>query len=202
MTTATDELTARALPGATDHGDGHVTFAIYAPRKKSIHVTGNFNNWGRESLEQRDEGFWVTVRELPRGKSEYQFIIDDSIIICDPYAQEINPVANGPHFARRTSRFNTSMLSSGLSSIAAGAGVLYRPPVSGCVSQLGVHHHARILEPQATQRLRGDRGPVRERQPHPLRAVHERISHRRRPGLLWPPGGIAVARDGTAALDD
>lgn len=93
MTTATDELVTRALPGATDHGDGNVTFAIYAPRKKSIHVTGSFNNWDRDPLEERDEGFWVTVRELPRGKSEYQFIIDDTILICDPYAQEINPIA-------------------------------------------------------------------------------------------------------------
>jgi 1,4-alpha-glucan branching enzyme len=103
MTAVTDELIGRALPGATDHGDGNVTFALYAPRKKSVHIMGSFNNWGRDALEERDEGFWVIARQLPRGKCEYQFVVDDSIVICDPYAQEINPIAGQeqPHAGHR-----------------------------------------------------------------------------------------------------
>lgn len=94
MTAAVDDIIARALPGATDHGEGMVTFAIYAPHKKSVELNGDFNDQDQRSsrLEQRDEGFWVTALELPRGRYEYQFVVDDMLVICDPYAQEINPI--------------------------------------------------------------------------------------------------------------
>lgn len=38
----------KADPGAIDHGDGLVSFAIYAPYKESIHVIGSFNDWDRQ----------------------------------------------------------------------------------------------------------------------------------------------------------
>ncbi|HQE26451.1 MAG TPA: alpha-amylase family glycosyl hydrolase [Phycisphaerae bacterium] len=92
MTAVTEDIISRALPGATDHGEGVVTFALYAPRKKTVHLSASFNDWDWHGwpLEQREEGFWVASAQLPRGKCEYQFVVDGSIVICDPYAQEIN----------------------------------------------------------------------------------------------------------------
>jgi 1,4-alpha-glucan branching enzyme len=93
MTATVDEVIARALPGATDHGDGIVTFALYAPGKQSVHVAGSFNGWhrSRDALSQRDEGYWVIARDVDRGRCQYQFIVDEELVICDPYAQEIEP---------------------------------------------------------------------------------------------------------------
>lgn len=60
------ELVEKALPGAVDHEDNWVSFALYAPQKKSVHLISSFNDWDRQkdSLEQRDPGYWVTVFQL------------------------------------------------------------------------------------------------------------------------------------------
>lgn len=95
MVVAAELATERALPGATDHGGGIVTFAIYAPEKRSIHLAGNFNNWDwdNDPLADRGSGFWVIQKNLPPGPAQYQFVIDKDIVVCDPYAQAL---ADGP----------------------------------------------------------------------------------------------------------
>lgn len=40
-----DQILLNALPGASDHGQGLVTFALYAPAKKTVRLSGSFNNW-------------------------------------------------------------------------------------------------------------------------------------------------------------
>lgn len=86
-----NDVIAEALPGAMKHDDGVVTFALYAPWKKSVHLAGSFNNWDyqRDRLEQRDRGYWVLAKKLGEGRHHYQFVIDESLWISDPYAQEI-----------------------------------------------------------------------------------------------------------------
>ncbi len=93
MSIPLDQAVTRALPGATDHGDGAVSFALYAPGKDGVKLLGDFDAWSHsgQRMLQREPGFWVTARELPRGKARYQFLIDDQLVICDPYAQEIEP---------------------------------------------------------------------------------------------------------------
>ncbi len=97
MTTTLQDPRSRALPGAQDHGRGIVTFALYAPGKRCVHLVGSFNDWdaSADAMEDRGGGFWVTHKQLPRGKCQYQFILDDGLVICDPYAQEIERLA-GP----------------------------------------------------------------------------------------------------------
>lgn len=84
-------LAARALPGAMDWGEGLVTFALFAPGKKSVHVIGGFNGWNNTSdpLENRGDGLWVRTMTLRPGPCYYQYLINDSLVICDPYAQAI-----------------------------------------------------------------------------------------------------------------
>ncbi len=86
------DIVAGALPGASDHGEGQATFAIYAPAKRSVHVAGTFNRWDfrQDPLEQRNEGYWVRARDLPPGRHEYQFVLDETLFISDPYAQEVS----------------------------------------------------------------------------------------------------------------
>lgn len=97
MTTSLEDALGRALPGATDHGDGAISFAIYAPGKSSLHVIGSFNDWRMdEPMRDRGGGYWVTSRMLPAGRCEYQFVIDGQMVVCDPYAQEIAAVDDGP----------------------------------------------------------------------------------------------------------
>jgi 1,4-alpha-glucan branching enzyme len=91
MTQATIETRSTPFPGAVDH-DGEVTFSIYAPGKKLVRLIGDFNDWRLDADPMREisPGFWSISRVLPRGTFEYQFVIDDSTIICDPYARQVN----------------------------------------------------------------------------------------------------------------
>lgn len=86
-----EQLIRNALPGARDHGEGWVTFALYAPGKKSVRLAGSFNGWdaSKDELRPRDPDYWVLPRRLDRGPAEYRFVIDDELTICDPYAQAI-----------------------------------------------------------------------------------------------------------------
>jgi 1,4-alpha-glucan branching enzyme len=75
-----------ALSGSQDHGDGIVTFALYAPGKKSVRLAGSFNGWDASKCPMEDRnGYFVTQLQLPAGPAEYQYVLDDSIVICDPY---------------------------------------------------------------------------------------------------------------------
>jgi 1,4-alpha-glucan branching enzyme len=93
MGTVQAELAEKALPGAIDHEGNWVSFALYAPQKKSVHVIGSFNDWdrGQYPLEQREPGSWITAFQLDRGTHRYQFVIDDELVICDPYARQLAP---------------------------------------------------------------------------------------------------------------
>jgi 1,4-alpha-glucan branching enzyme len=72
------DLVEKALPGAIDHADNWVSFALYAPKKKSVHIIGSFNDWDRrrDPLEQREPGYWVTTFQLDKGSYQNQFVID------------------------------------------------------------------------------------------------------------------------------
>ncbi len=77
-------------PGATDHGQGRVTFALVAPGKQSVHLIGDFNDWDRQAdpLQPTEEGLWSITKEFQPGRYTYQFAVEDGgIVICDPYAR-------------------------------------------------------------------------------------------------------------------
>ena len=91
-----------ALPGAMDHGNGWVTFSIYAPGKRSVHLQAGFNGWEwrQHPLTERAPGYWVTARQLEPGVHAYRFVLDEVTVVCDPYAQSIRPAddpAEPPH---------------------------------------------------------------------------------------------------------
>jgi 1,4-alpha-glucan branching enzyme len=81
----------RAIPGATSQGDGHVTFAFFAPGKGSVSLVGDFNDWNRmaNAMAVDQEGMWWITKELTPGSHTYQFCVDGDLLICDPYARAL-----------------------------------------------------------------------------------------------------------------
>lgn len=79
--------------GATSQADksgGHcVTFALYVPGKKSVHVMGDFNGWDKcaDPLHSTPGGLWWLQKPFPPGAHPYQYVVEGEIVICDPFAR-------------------------------------------------------------------------------------------------------------------
>ncbi|MDQ3123493.1 MAG: hypothetical protein M3Q14_02325 [bacterium] len=67
-------MTKKKEIGAILHKDV-VTFRVWAPFAKSVAVTGAFNNWGRDSLESENDGYWSTTVKQAEAGQEYKFVI-------------------------------------------------------------------------------------------------------------------------------
>ncbi len=69
------------------------TFVLYAPGKKSVSLLGDFNQFSitNEHLMKKDgDYFWVTVTNLdPNFEYAYQYLVDGSIKVGDPYSEKI-----------------------------------------------------------------------------------------------------------------
>ena len=70
-----------------------VILSLWAPTKTSVYVVGDFNDWEVSAAYQmkRDaEHFWIELTGLTSGNEyAYQYWIDESIWIADPYADKI-----------------------------------------------------------------------------------------------------------------
>ncbi len=87
--------------GAHDRGDGTVSFALWAPWKKSVHLIGDFNGWDFQAdpLAVDESGLWWIEKRLDPGTHAYQFVIDGETVIGDPYARRLRwvPESAQPH---------------------------------------------------------------------------------------------------------
>jgi 1,4-alpha-glucan branching enzyme len=84
--------------GAHDRGDGAVTFALWAPWKKSVHLIGDFNNWDPQAdpLAVDESGLWWVEKRLGPGTYAYQFVIDGETTVGDPYARALRWTDGSP----------------------------------------------------------------------------------------------------------
>lgn len=73
--------------------DTKVTLCVLAPDKTSAYVRGDFSDWDilPEYLMKRDgEYFWIELNDLTPGEEyAFQYLVDESIWIADPYADKI-----------------------------------------------------------------------------------------------------------------
>lgn len=76
-------------------GDTSVTLVLRAPNKNLATVIGDFSNWTQGAnyiMNKTPDGkfFWIRLHPLVRG-TEYgfQYVVDDTIKIADPYAEKI-----------------------------------------------------------------------------------------------------------------
>ncbi|WP_291105374.1 MULTISPECIES: alpha-amylase family glycosyl hydrolase [unclassified Dysgonomonas] len=84
--------------GITVISDDSLAFVLFAPKKQTVHLIGDFNNWTvSESYKMKKDGdrFWIKIGNLQKGK-EYicQYFIDNSIRIADPYTSKVSDPDN------------------------------------------------------------------------------------------------------------
>jgi 1,4-alpha-glucan branching enzyme len=70
-----------------------VTLRLWAPGKSSVYVLGDFNDWNIQSayqMKKSGEYFWLEIGGLNDGTEyAFQYLVDESIYIADPYADKI-----------------------------------------------------------------------------------------------------------------
>ena len=75
--------------------DSKVTLVLFAPGKEFVYLLGSFNNWEKDSnyLLKKDTAknrFWIELTGLTPGADyTYQYLVDGSIRIADPYSTTI-----------------------------------------------------------------------------------------------------------------
>ncbi|WP_442266547.1 alpha-amylase family glycosyl hydrolase [Tenacibaculum sp. ZS6-P6] len=76
------------------------TLVLYAPGKEFVHVIGDFNNWTLNDsyLLKKDtanDRFWIELTGLtPQTNHMYQFLIDGSLRVADPYSTVVLTESN------------------------------------------------------------------------------------------------------------
>ncbi len=69
------------------------TLSVWAPGKESVYVLGDFNDWQIDPAYQMKldgEHFWLELTDLTPGQEyAFQYLVDESIRIADPYADKI-----------------------------------------------------------------------------------------------------------------
>lgn len=89
-------------------GDTSVTLVLRAPGKTKVTLIGDFNNWIQNAnniLNKTPDGkfFWIRLRPLnPGTEYAYQYIIDDTIKIADPFTEKILDPFNDPFISAAT----------------------------------------------------------------------------------------------------
>ena len=88
--------------------DSTVTLCLYAPQKKYVFVIGDFNNWEVGNQWQMKETpdslrYWLTISGLkPKKQYVFQYFIDGSIRIGDPYASQVSDPWNDKYISSAT----------------------------------------------------------------------------------------------------
>lgn len=70
------------------------TLVLYAPGKSTVHAIGDFNSWQVNGSSQMNhdtarDRFWIELTGLSSGNHMYQYVVDNSIKIADPYSTTI-----------------------------------------------------------------------------------------------------------------
>ena len=82
------------------------TFVLYAPGKSSVHLLADFNNYSANSASQMHKDgnyFWLTIEGLSIGKEYgYQYLVDGSTRVGDPYAEKILDPWNDKYISSST----------------------------------------------------------------------------------------------------
>ncbi|MVN21397.1 alpha-amylase family glycosyl hydrolase [Mucilaginibacter arboris] len=92
-TTISTGIPSAAGDGVTFINSGKsAIFNLYAPGKTSVSVIGEFNNWQPTAMVKTTDGnrWWVQINNLdPAKEYAYQYFIDNSIKVADPYTEKV-----------------------------------------------------------------------------------------------------------------
>ncbi|GMT44354.1 MAG: hypothetical protein IEMM0006_0186 [bacterium] len=102
-----------ALPDGVRDGinyinDSTVTLSLYAPHKKYIFAIGDFSNWEvgdkwAMNITPDSNRFWIKITGLtPKKEYIFQYLIDGTIRIGDPYADKVSDPWNDQYISPKT----------------------------------------------------------------------------------------------------
>jgi 1,4-alpha-glucan branching enzyme len=75
--------------------DSTVILSLFAPHKQFVYTIGDFNNWemdpsGYMKMTPDSSRFWITISNLtPQKEYIFQYFVDTTLRIGDPYAEKI-----------------------------------------------------------------------------------------------------------------
>jgi glycosidase len=92
--TVTENKPAGLQTGINYIDDQTATLVIWAPAKKYIFATGDFNNWVPENkwqMKKDGDYFWLRLENLvPKKEYVFQYLIDGNIKVADVYTDKIS----------------------------------------------------------------------------------------------------------------
>ncbi|WP_316835848.1 alpha-amylase family glycosyl hydrolase [Pedobacter nutrimenti] len=99
------------LPSAAKDGVAFINngksaiVTLYAPLKKSVSLMGDFNNWQGTAMKNTADGntWWVQIDGLdPNTEYAYQFLVDGTLKVADPYCQKVLDPDNDSYIDSKT----------------------------------------------------------------------------------------------------
>ena len=103
-----EELPAGTTDGINYTGDNSVTLVLLAPGKGDAFVLGDFNSWllseeGYMKKTPDGERFWISIDGLtPAQEYRFQYLVDGTIRIGDPYAEKVLDPWNDQYISEET----------------------------------------------------------------------------------------------------
>ena len=88
--------------------DNTVVLSLYAPEKQDVFVFGDFNNWEYDDagyMNRTPDGkrYWKQLNNLEAGREYiFQYLVDGSIRIGDPYAEKVSDPWNDKYISEST----------------------------------------------------------------------------------------------------
>ncbi|MFC4213433.1 alpha-amylase family glycosyl hydrolase [Pedobacter lithocola] len=104
----TTDLPAGAKDGvAFINGGKSAIVTLYAPNKTSVSLIGEFNNWSSSTsvMKRTTDGntWWIQIDNLdPNTEYAYQFLVDGTLKVADPYCEKILDPANDSFISAAT----------------------------------------------------------------------------------------------------
>ncbi len=95
-------------PGVNITGDNSAAFLLYAPYKNNVFLMGDFNDWVYSSegfMRRSPDGswYWLEVTGLdPDVEYGFQYLIDETLRIPDPYSTKVLDPWNDRHIDEST----------------------------------------------------------------------------------------------------
>ena len=89
-----------------ENNNTEAVLILYAPLKNKISVVGDFNNWLQSCnglLKKDGNYFWTRITGLTPGTNyRYQYIVDDTIRVADPYSELVLDPNNDQYISAAT----------------------------------------------------------------------------------------------------
>ncbi|MBO9563122.1 MAG: T9SS type A sorting domain-containing protein [Niastella sp.] len=91
-----------------EQGDTSAILVLYAPNKNKVAIVGDFNNWTESvnyQCNKTPDGlrFWKRITGLTPGTEyAYQYVVDNTLKIADPYTQKVLDPANDQYITTAT----------------------------------------------------------------------------------------------------